>query len=400
MRSLFILIAIIFFAVTARTTFTAQAGPAAYGADGSTRLFESFEGPIAGWKSESTSVDVSIAAGYLGGQAMFLGDTDAHAVFSDSWWARDISGDNQDSGTIEFYYRPETFIFTQNQRYGLLLTQEEHKNPSVDGQRPNLGILEAGIVTWSISSPPGHTEIRSDEAETHPALYPGQWYHIAVTWDSSVIRLYINGTLAGEKVAPLVIDADTFFLGSTNRQLGQGLAARGRIDYFRLSSKVRAPSEFPEALNVVITSPNPPAGGETVTKPFLVSYRASSSDTRPRLVDLYVDTDRFDFNGTRIASNLSEAGTATIFDIADSTYFLYAVVRAGTDSAFFYTTNPIHVVTASSFSVTQLGGGPSDACLLTRLEMPGLAVFRGMRDAVLNSRVGRILTRAYYEFSR
>lgn len=313
-------------ALPASGIFGAGTGTVLYTSDGSTRLFDNFEGVTL---ADSTATQVTFAAGYLGGQALFLPDTGSYAIYSDSWWL-DRGDGFQESGTIEFYYRPETFIFTNPRPYATLLTQDERAAPPLTGGLPTLAVFNATDLSWGIS-PVGAT----NDASVELSLYPGQWYHIAATWGSGGLNLYVNDTLvATENNSDTIVRADTFLLGGTGILPTQGLSARGRIDRFRLSSRARTAGEFPAALDVVIDSPT--TGSYTI--PFPLTYRAYATETRTRLVDIYTDTDNENFNGVAVALNLSESGTVLIGNgLTSDTYFLYAVAHAGGDSAYFYT---------------------------------------------------------------
>lgn len=319
-----------------------------YASDSVTRLFDNFEGVTL---AESVSASIGYESGYMGGRALALRDTGAHATFSDSWWA-DNGSSYQESGTIEFFYRPETYIFTGAKPHGLILTIGERPiSPTIIG-RPNIGIFQEGSPFWAISRQAAGTTY--NQAISNRQLNPGQWYHFAVTWNAVTMTLFINDTAVATAAADsFFVDVDTFLLGATGLLAStQGLAARGRVDRLRLSTRTRASGEFPQALQALITSP---AGGEILTPPFPVAYAAFSSDTRTRVVDLYADTDDQGFNGTRFAQNLVESGTTlTGAGLADGTYQLYAVARASDgDSAFYYITTTVNIAnTATSGTVT------------------------------------------------
>ncbi len=320
-----------------------SAAPHLYFSDASTLLFDDYEGTSF---ASGFSPNATFAAGYLGGQALYLPDTGSYVTYSDSWWAQN-DANFQETGTIEFYYRPETFVFTGDQLYGCLLTMDERPLNPARPALPTLAVHEAGGLSWALSRG-GAGGYHDALYSTDPALYPGQWYHIAATWSGSGLKLYINDTLVAEGLSDTFVAADTFMLGATGAVgLAEGLAARGRIDRFRLSWRPRAAGEFPRALDVRIDSP---VGGETVVVPFPVSYQASASETRARTVDLYADTDLYNFNGTRLLSGLSESGTVLAgTSLPEGAYYLYAVARAGTDSAFFYMNLDVNVTRSLAF---------------------------------------------------
>lgn len=381
---------------------TAQSVSPFLSADTWTLLFEDFEGAPSTWQSETFAASVNTQPGYISGNAMFLSDTGAFAVFSDSWWQPNGQG-FQDSGTIELFYRPETFIFNTPKSNGMLVTQGERPgNPAVGGL-PQLSVFEDGSLRWEISDVPGYVQTFADGGELDPNPYeklnPGQWYHIAATWDEDEISLFINDTLMDTASADsTVVFADTFLIGATGILPGAfGLAARGRIDKFRLSSIARQQGAFPQALGVQIDTPS----GVTVAKPFFVSYRTFISDSRPVTVELYADTDESGLNGTLLASGLSSSGTVAVGSgLSDTTWFLYAIAQAGTDTAFFYIGEKITVTSHSNINPAIVSETES-GCLLTRMRIlpeSAFTILRGIREALLASKTGRRLVSTYYSW--
>ncbi|RMH55033.1 MAG: hypothetical protein D6679_12500 [Candidatus Hydrogenedentota bacterium] len=364
--------------------------------DTGTQLFEDFEGDSTGWLSESVSAFVKVDSGYLGGQAVYLADTTAHLVFSDSWWAPGLTENFQDSGTLEFFIKAETWVFNNNPQPKLfqeIVTIGEQKQPPQDGDF-SLAVDEEGDLYFGIAES-GFYE--PDEA--HPAgvsLRLGEWYGIAAIWGpDSGIRLFVNGIEVQESNDDRPLAIDTFTVGAQgNIPNTRGHAFRGWIDNFRLSRTVRNASEMLVPMHVVIDSPS---AGDTVEKPFLVKYRAESNvDTRTFLVDIYWDTDGADFNGTLLAANLPAVGQVYLgADLPDSYYYLYALAHTDGETSSFVMSDPFYVATRGSLNVGSTG---VSQCLLERLLGRGdwEVVVRRLRDAVLDSFLGRALAVWYY----
>ncbi len=321
-----------------------------YSSDAWTLLFDDFEGTS---QAQSRAASASFSTGYLGGQALMLSDTKAYALYSDTWW---LNAENlRTQGTVEMYYRPDTFLFTPAQGYAVLFSTDERANTPPGGGYPALAVKENGNLSWSISkSPAQYAEIDYPLQDDSPPLYPTQWYHLAATWESGGMRLYINGVAIGTETFDTSVLTEPFQLGSRNTDPLKALAARGRIDRFRLSSVARSPVAFPSALDVRIDSPLSRAGGVDLARPFVVVARAYASDSRTRIVSLYADTDATGFDGTLLAAGLPESGSFLLNGaLGDSTVYLYAIARAGTDSAFFYHPFPFQLTASEAFGAIQ-----------------------------------------------
>lgn len=316
-----------------------------YGADAFTLLFEDFEGMT---RAHTVSPCVIFAPGHISGQALFLTETGSHVLYAETWWPR--PGEFVQTGTVEFYYRPETFISTPARSFAALFTTDERPQFPPGGGYPTLAVKEAGNLNWAVARSPSHYT-QADyplEAES-PPLHPGQWYHIAGIWESGAIRLYLNGRLAANEEFDTFVLADEFQLGSRNTMAHGAMAARGRIDRFRLSSIARSARFFPSALDVRIDAPTSAPGGVPLERPFVVRARAYASDTRPRTLEIHADTDPLDFNGVLLASGLPDSGAFILGGgLADSTWYLYAIARAGPDVAYYYYPFPFALTPAGT----------------------------------------------------
>lgn len=299
-----------------------------YIADASTRLFEAFDGTA---QADTVGAGVSYAAGYLGGQAIAFGDTGARVHYPDSWWAANNEG-YQDSGTIELYFRADSFVYTAAKPYAILLSTDERAITPTGGGYPTLAVFENGALSWSVSNGLGgyFEALYSDD----PPLYPGQWYHIAATWGGGNLRLYINDTQVATRGSDTVLLARDFTLGASGTNaFARGLAPIGRIDRLRISAGARTAGSFPVALSVRIDSP---VGGQSLLKPIPITFRTFASDSRPRVVSIYADTDGLGFDGVLVARDLPDSGTYLLGGgLPDGNYYFYAAARSGTDSAWF-----------------------------------------------------------------
>src|SRR5439155_12534694 len=81
------------------------------------------------------------------------------------------------------------------------------------------------------------------------------WMHVAMTYDGSVLRLYLNGTLDGSIVInqPIVTDTITFTMGNNP----ESYALHGQLDEVRLWSVARSQAQIQATMNTVLTGSEP-----------------------------------------------------------------------------------------------------------------------------------------------
>lgn len=86
--------------------------------------------------------------------------------------------------------------------------------------------------TWGAASNPSNTR-----------LEPGQWYHLAATYDGSLYRVYVDGLLAGQSEPGLTLPPGekTIWLGSYHGGYAYGF--NGVMDDVRLYDYARTPAE-------------------------------------------------------------------------------------------------------------------------------------------------------------
>jgi hypothetical protein len=296
-----------------------------FSADANTRLFEDYENTT---QSDSIPRPAAVAfdSGYLTGRGLKLLDAGANLIYADTWWRANVDG-NQESGTIECYFKADSFAYLSGKSYGLILTEVERQGIPARGGAPEFGFFEAAPY-FAINAPPDHAELQGNED-----VYAGQWYHMAATWGPAGRFLYLNGTAIDTGFRDTFVLAEPFKIGASALDpTARGQAFVGTIDRLRISVGQR--TSFPAALSIRIDSP---AQNSALTSPFHVTVRATATETRPRRVDLYADTDGQGFNGLSLALNLPESGTYLVAaNVPAGAYKLYALARAGTDTAYFY----------------------------------------------------------------
>jgi hypothetical protein len=80
-----------------------------------------------------------------------------------------------------------------------------------------------------------------------PSMVPGQWYHVAATYDGSFMRLFLDGVEVGSLAKTGAVGADPtvpVWIGSNPGSPGQTFD--GLIDEFRIHSKALTEAELIE----------------------------------------------------------------------------------------------------------------------------------------------------------
>jgi hypothetical protein len=94
-----------------------------------------------------------------------------------------------------------------------------------------------GVKSLEFSLPVGNLKSKTP-------LYPGNWYHVAATFDGEFMRLYINGKPDCEKISPgkLIVSTDPMVIGSSS--LENSHYFNGNIDEVRVWNTLRSSQEI------------------------------------------------------------------------------------------------------------------------------------------------------------
>jgi prepilin-type N-terminal cleavage/methylation domain-containing protein len=130
------------------------------------------------------------------------------------------------TGPITF----ETLIQITNQNDGQVIQK---------GYNPGNGIFESKNAGWTAFVRVNGANKTAPWGGNQPAL--NTWYHVAMTWDSSNLRIYVNGTLRNTVAAAGTRSniAEPVYLGS---DVGQSRDITGYMDESRISSVARSAS--------------------------------------------------------------------------------------------------------------------------------------------------------------
>lgn len=134
------------------------------------------------------------------------------------------------------------------------VTVEAWVKPAEEGQGKGMGIIQySGAFRWVIGANGNIMFLVAAEGQTNSEigvtskgkLTYGDWSHVAGTYDGSVIRVFINGELSGERE---FAGANIQPLSNSNIQIGligsvENPYFIGDINGIRISNKAR--SEFP-----------------------------------------------------------------------------------------------------------------------------------------------------------
>ncbi len=305
-------------------------------------------------------------------------------------WAGFFQRHAANRGTIRFYWCPDS---TQPSDTAFVLTQRGNK-------AHGSGALD--LVYRS----DGKLEYRLQDSAalvSSSTLVPGQWYHVALSYGESGAQLWVNGeseTSKGVAGGPPI--ADTLFAGAP-LYLDSAQTARGRFDALAFSSTQSA--LHPSALFAKVESNST---NRTEVGTLLAGWKAWSTDSSEILVDIYADTDRSNFNGVLLASNLvndqSESVSLSPLTLNQS-YYLYIVAtdsstrtNAFPERAYAYSSAYFVAGIPSVVAVGGSAGSSGGGCLLARWSLDA-EFLRSLRDLALACAPARWLVELYYALS-
>lgn len=143
--------------------------------------------------------------------------------------------------TIEVWIKPHSLTDTSG--YDRIITKSDSEGSSSNGWRLQ-GYKDTGRISFGAYI--------SNTAEILPSntiLDSNSWYHIAVTWDRSSLKIYINGELEGSESTGSSMSTTNrpVYIGAierTNGEMNTNSLFDGIIDELRITNNVLQTSEF------------------------------------------------------------------------------------------------------------------------------------------------------------
>jgi hypothetical protein len=160
----------------------------------------------------------------------------------------------------------------------------------------------------------------------------GAWHHVAVTWDGTNRKLYLDGVYKNgdQPSAHAVPNASNFRIGSTNNSE----YFDGKIDEIRIWSEARTQQEIQATMNNTLT------GSESG----LVAYYKMN-----------------DGSGTSLADSSSNSNTATLNNMTDSDWIQGNASFSDSPSSMTFTLDPSDNLTVGTTYLTRVTTGVKDA---------------------------------------
>lgn len=174
-------------------------------------------------ENSGSPASISTAQSKFGGSSLRMNDNNSHCEFASPEWG--------DAFTIEFWFRADN-------------TSGDQFMAGVWGGTPHGGFnwtiyLNGSTVkayVWNGSYQLNNATIGSISANT--------WYHVAVTWDGSTYRTFLNGTMGGTSSSSTPPAFDKWQITWVGTVGGTTSTFAGYIDEFRQSDTARYTSSF------------------------------------------------------------------------------------------------------------------------------------------------------------
>lgn len=294
------------------------------------------------------------------------------------------------TGTIRVYFKPDSGQPTSDTAF--ILTQRG--NLTRQGGNIDVILRADSKIEYRLAD--------SGTLVSVTKLNPGQWYHIAVTYGSRGMTLFVNGdSEANNSVTGGPPTADTVFLGAPISMNG-AQSARGRFDAINFAETQLM--HFPSALFARVESL---ATATTISRGLVdVGWKSYATETNSITIDVYADTDNEGFNGILLSSGQTNDEHQEDISIgglvlSQSYYILIKATDASTalnqfpEIAWAYSASPFTNSTPPIVTVSGPAGSGKGPCLLVRSGW-NVSSMRTLRDLLLATAVGRLFCNFYY----
>jgi len=251
------------------------------------------------------------------------------------------------------------------------VTVEAWVNPAALGtawrtavMKEQTGGLVYGLYANSDTTrPSAHVFITSEQATRGTAaLALNTWTHLAMTYNGTTLRIFVNGVEASNKAISgnLVLSNGALRIGG-NSIWGEYFS--GLVDEVRIYNRVLSANEIQSDMNTPINAPPPPPPPDT--SPPVVSVTAPASGaTVAGQITLFADASdnvgvaglQFYVDGTLFGPEITSPPYTTTWNTAAATNALHTITAVARDAANNLTTSaPISVTVANTNNPAVIG---------------------------------------------
>jgi concanavalin A-like lectin/glucanase superfamily protein/Big-like domain-containing protein/purple acid phosphatase-like protein len=182
------------------------------------------------------------------------------------------------------------------------------------------------------------------------ALPANSWTHLAATYDGSIVRLYVNGSLAGSRAVSgsIVTSSSPLRIGGN---LVWGEYFRGQIDEVKIYNGALTPSQIQSDMNTPVT----PAPGDTVAPSVAMTAPTNGSTVSGTITvsaqgsdNVAVSSVQFLRDGASFGSADSASPYSVNWDTATSTNGTHTLAATAVDAAGNTATSQLVTVTVNN----------------------------------------------------
>lgn len=250
---------------------------------------------------------------------------------------------NRSAGTVEFWYKPSYDWSSSGQSTILFLYDVNSQSLSYVNYFGIWGQIATGNKTQLVAelgvSTAGVTQVLRSSSST--SWTASSLHHIAVTWDSSDFKLYVDGSLEDSISSPTLLDVDrtTIFIG--NDMFAESYSAKGTLDELLIVNSARSASEISSDYSATSAFSITSTGVATVSGPPTISSIAASVSERTATITWTTNENSYSIvdyglttsygNSVGQATDTVTSHTVTITGLTPETTYHYRVRSKDTD---------------------------------------------------------------------